>query len=135
MQPSGLVGNIAIDDTVEIPENTSATLNGTIIKGNVLVRSGAALISNGAKIDGNVQAFDAYWAELRQQTVVGGDVQGEGTRSLIVRGGTFVGGNVQLTEASAPGNEDTLWVQASRGDGDLQAEKSPGRLRALGNQI
>jgi len=81
VQPSGLVGNIAIDDTVEIPGNTSATLNGTIIKGNVLVRSGAALISNGAQIDGNVQAFDAYLAELRQQAVVGGDVQGEGTAS------------------------------------------------------
>jgi len=132
---TGTVGPITIDDTVEIRRNTSATLNGTIIKGNVLVRSGATLISNGAKIDGNVQAFDAYLVDLRQQTAVDGDVQGEGTRSLIVRGGTFVGGNVQLTEASAPGNENTLWVEASRVDGDLQAEKSPGRLRALGNQI
>ncbi len=46
-----------------------------------------------------------------------------------------MGGKVQLTEASATGNEDTLWVEASRVDGDLQAEKSPGRLRALKNQI
>jgi hypothetical protein len=37
---SGRVGPITIDDTVEIPRNDRATLNGTVIKGNVLVRKG-----------------------------------------------------------------------------------------------
>jgi cytoskeletal protein CcmA (bactofilin family) len=132
---SGKLGRVTIDDTVEIRRNTSATLNGTVIKGNVLVRSGATLVSNGAKIDGNVQAFDANRVDLGQQTVVHGDVQAEGTRSLIVRGGTFVGGNVQLTEASAAVTEDALRVEFSKVDGDLHAEKSSGRLRALENQI
>jgi hypothetical protein len=138
---SGTIGNITIDDTVEIRRNTSATLNGTVIKGNVLVRSGATLISNGAKIDGNVQAFGAYLVDLRPETKVDGDVQGEGTRFIIVRGvsrknkNTVVGGNVQLTEASAAATEDALRVEFSQVDGDLQVEKSPGRLRALGNQI
>lgn len=135
---SGRVGPITIDDTVEIPRNARATLNGTVIKGNVLVRSGATLISNGAQIEGNVQAFGAHLVDLRPGTKVDGDVQGQGTRSIIVRGenkNTFVGGNIQLTEASAASTEDALSVESSRVDGDLQAEKSSGRLRALGNQI
>lgn len=59
MKLNGLIGNITNDDTVQIPGNTLATLNGTIIKSDVWVRSAATLISNGPKRDGNVQAFDA----------------------------------------------------------------------------
>lgn len=131
----GTVGPRTIDDDVVIARGTNCVLNGTIIKGNVRVLSGARLSAFGAKIDGNVQAFDANLVDLTQSTRVGGDVQGEGTRSIVVRGNTRVGGNVQLTEGSAPLDVDALLVQNSTVIGDVQAEKSSGRLRSLSNTI
>jgi hypothetical protein len=66
---------------------------------------------------------------------VTGDVQGKGTRSILVRNGTWVDGNVQLTEGSASSRLDALLVRNATVIGDVQAEKSRGRLRALGNRI
>jgi len=102
-------------DTIEIPANTTATLTGTIVKGDVKVYQNAKFTANRARIDG--------------------DVQGKYSRTVIVQGGTFVGGNVQVTEAVAPSTVDALLVTNATVDGDVQAEKSAGRLRAVGNRI
>ena len=131
----GTVGPRTIDDDVVIARGTTCVLNGTIIKGNVRVQSGAKLTALGARIIGNVQAFDSNLVSLKQGTRVNGDVQGEGTRSILVLGNTRVGGNVQLTEGSAPTNVDALLVQNAVVSGDVQAEKSSGRLRSLGNAV
>ncbi len=127
----GKVGPVTIDDNVVIARDTTAALNGTIIKGNVKVRRGATLITRGARIDGNVQAAGSLLVDLRQKTFVDGDVQGERTRSVLVRGGTVVGGNIQIKEAAAPVDVDALFVRTARVDGDVQVEKSAGRLRVL----
>lgn len=130
----GNVGPRIIDDNVAIARNSSCTLNGTVIKGNVRVLGGARLTAFGAKVDGNVQAFGSKLVELKQRTEVKGDVQGEETRTLVVRGST-VGGNIQLKEGAAIGSAATLLVQNTTIGGDLQAEKSTGRLNAFGNRI
>jgi hypothetical protein len=77
-----------------------------------------------------VQAFGAHLVDLRPETKVDGDVQGQGTRSIIVRGenkNTFVGGNIQLTEASAASTEDALSVESSRVGGWGSTGSYPGR--------
>ena len=132
---TGEISSQTIDDNVEVPQDTALTLNGTTIKGNVFVRRGATLNANGARIIGNVQAYDAYLVDLRGSTYVDGDVQGKCTRSVIVRDGTRVGGNVQIEEAIAPGDVDALFVDNATVDGDVQAQKSSGRLRVKASQI
>jgi hypothetical protein len=131
----GTVGSRTINDNVIIARNTTCVLNGTTIRGNIIVRAGAKLYANGARVTGNVQADNSFLVDLRQSTRVGGDVQGKATRSILVRGGTWVGGNVQLTEGSAGGGVDALLVRDATVVGDVQAEKSGGRLRAIDNRI
>lgn len=58
-----------------------------------------------------------------------GDVQGAGSSSIRVRGGTRVGGNVQLQSGNS------LLVLDSVVDGDVQAEKSVGPIRVTGTTI
>lgn len=131
----GTVGPRTIDGNVVIARGTSCVLNGTIIKGNVRILNGAKLRTFGAQIEGNIQAAGAKLVDLSQVTTIGGDVQGKGTRSILVRGNTRVEGNVQLTEGSAPRNVDALLVQNAIVGGDVQAEKSSGRLQALAVSI
>ncbi|MES2475229.1 MAG: hypothetical protein V4640_05575 [Verrucomicrobiota bacterium] len=131
----GSVGARVIDDDVVIARNTRCVMEGTLIKGNIRVLSGAKLIGKRIRVDGNVQAFDAFLVDLRQGTRVEGDVQGEGTRSIRVVGGTRVSGNVQLTEGSAPAGVDALLVSGATVEGDVQAEKSSGRLRSRNSTV
>lgn len=132
---SGITGPETIDDNVVVPRNTITTFNGTTVKGNVTVQKDAQFFANGARIEGNVQAYGADLVDLNQETFIDGDVQGEKTRSVIVRDGTLVGGNVQITEAAAPDNEDSLLVENATVNGDVQAEKSSGRIRTFNSLV
>jgi cytoskeletal protein CcmA (bactofilin family) len=87
---TGTRGAITIDDTIEIPAGATATLNGTIVKGDVKVYRNASFIANGARIEGNVQADlvsspSASLVKLDLNTRVDGDVQGKYTRTVIVQ--------------------------------------------------
>jgi cytoskeletal protein CcmA (bactofilin family) len=132
---TGNVGPITIDDNVIIPQNSTVTLNGTTIRGNVFVRSGARLFTYAAIIEGNVQATGSFVVDLRNQSKVGGDVQGYRTRTVRVREGTAVDGNVQIKEARASIDVDALQVNFASVDGDVQAEKSSGRFRVRDSYI
>ena len=68
---SGTIGPITIDDSVVV-QNASCTLNGTIVKGNVLVNSGGRLTTLGAQIDGNIQAKGAISVTVEPNTYVEG---------------------------------------------------------------
>ena len=129
-----ILGPVRINEDLEIPRDTVATLNGTTVDGNVYVRSGAQLIANGAYIIGNVQAYGASLVDLKQQTFVVGNVEGKNTRSVLVREDTYVGGNVQITEASSPIDVDMLLVDGARVKQNVQVDKSAGRLRVVNNQ-
>jgi hypothetical protein len=64
-------------------------------------------------------------------TRVNGDVQGKGTRSLLVRDGTRVGGNLQFVE-----NRRGPYVMTSKQiDGDLQFFKNRGSGAITGYQV
>ena len=135
----GTITGGVYNDTIQIPAGATATLNGTIVKGDVKVYRNASFTANGARIEGNVQADlespSALLVKLDLNTRVDGDVQGKYTRTVIVQGGTGVGGNVQVAEAVAASTVDALLVTNATVDGDVQAEKSSGRLRAVGNRI
>lgn len=129
------LGNIEIDDNVEVPPETTLTLNGTTIKGNVYVNRGAQLIANDARVIGNIQAYRSYLVDLRIGTFIDGDVQGKYVRSVLVSSGVLVGGNVQIVQAITTMDVDALWVESAIVDGDVQAEKSGGRLRVNETQV
>ena len=135
MAMSEVMGPETIDDNVVVLPNTITTFNGTTVKGNVTVMQNAQFFANGASIEGNVQAHGAYLVDLGQQTFIDGDVQGDKTRSVIVRGGTVVGGNVQISKAVAPADVDALLVNNAEVGGDVQAEKSSGRLRVKSSLV
>jgi hypothetical protein len=131
----GTIDRRVINDTVEIRPGTSCVLNGTIIVGNLLVRRGARLVANQATIYGNVQAEGAALVQLNDRTRVGGDVQGKKTRAVIVRSDSRVGGHILIQEATAPARVNALLVQRVVVAGDIQIEKSSGKIRVIGNTI
>jgi hypothetical protein len=57
------------------------------------------------------------------------------TRAVIVRSDSRVGGNIQIQEATAPARVNALLVQRVVVAGDIQVEKSSGKVRVLGNTI
>lgn len=126
---------LEIDDDIEVPPDSTLTLNGTTIKGNVYVNRGARLIADNADIIGNVQAYRSDLVDLGNGTYVEGDVQGKFTASVIVGATVFVGGNVQIVEANTSMDMDALRVESAFVDGDVQTEKSRGRLRVVNSNV
>jgi hypothetical protein len=102
--------------------STGTELTGTVgpitIADDVVIPQNTTTMLNGSSL-----------VDLRQ-TFVDGDVQGEGTRSVIVGAFPQVMGNVQITEAAASAGVYALQLDAAVVDGDVQVEKSAGRLRA-----
>lgn len=130
----GEKGGETIDDNVVVQQNNAVTLNRTIVDGNVIVLQNARLIADGAQIDGNVQVYEGAVVDLKS-SFIDGDVQGTRTRSVIVRDGTLVGGNIHLTEGDASDEDSALVVRDARVDGDVQAKKSSGGLLVKNTRI
>ncbi|RKT45783.1 hypothetical protein [Thiocapsa rosea] len=121
-------GAVTIDGNVVV--KGICNLNGTKVKGNVLVYSGGTLTATGALIDGNVQAKDANAVTLRS-SYVKGDVQAEnlrGSPSYIEK--NRVDGNIQLKS-----NRRTVAVRDNVVDGDVQAFSNTGGLIIARNTI
>jgi hypothetical protein len=131
---SGVVDDQIIDDNVIVPNDSTLTLNRATVNGNVYVKSGSQFLATNSVINGNVQAFRADLIDLMQGTFVDGDVQGENTLSVLIRD-VMVGGNIQIKEAESPMTTDTLLVEFSTVDGDVQAEKSSGRMKVAESHI
>lgn len=111
------LGKVTIDDTVVV-QNAACSLNGTYVKGNVLVYSGGRLTTTGARIDGNIQAKDAISVTVTKSTFVDGDIQLENLRgaSSAVTDSTVMG-NIQLKT-----NRQAVTVSRNEVDGDIQFE-------------
>lgn len=123
----GNIGPRVIDDNVIIDRNSSCVLNGTIIKGNLLVKPGARLTAKRARVDGNVQAGRMTRVTIAQRTLVQGDVRGKGTRWLVVKDRSIVEGNVRLQSGSAAPGRAALNLNGAQVFGDVRAETSRGR--------
>lgn len=131
----GTIEGRVIEDNAVIPAGASTILTNTVIKGNLLVRGNARVVSAGSTIEGNVQSDRSALIDIGQSTLVKGNVQALRTRSVFLRTGTTVEGSVQIVESTAPANVHALLVQDTTIKGDLQAEKSSGQIRAIDNDI
>jgi hypothetical protein len=114
---SGTIGPVTIDDSVVV-QNASCTLNGTIVKGNVLVYAGGRLTTLGAQIDGSIQAKDAISVTVEPNTYVEGDIQLENLSRTSKITYSNVTGNIQLKY-----NRQTVTVDYNTVGGDIQFEE------------
>jgi hypothetical protein len=130
----GRVGSRIINDDVVIARGTTCVLEGTTIKGDVRVLSGAKLYANGAWVDGSVFAYRSELVAIQKSSRVTWNVRGNRTR-ILVRGKSHVGGHMRLTRASVPDDVDALLVRSSTVIGNVVAKENKGKLRILNSQI
>ena len=114
---SGTIGPVTIGDNIVV-QNASCTLNGTIVKGNVLVYSGGRLTTLGAQIDGNIQAKGAVTVTVHPNTYVDGDIQLENLSGPSKITYSDVTGNIQMKY-----NRRTVTVDYNTVNGDIQFEE------------
>jgi hypothetical protein len=121
-------GAVTIDDNVVV--RGICSLNGTSVKGNVLVYSGGRLTATNVRVDGNIQAEGAGSVAVRN-SAIDGDIQLKGVRgsaSYII--GNRVNGNIQMER-----NTRFLDVQSNVVDGDIQAFSNTGRVNIRSNVV
>jgi hypothetical protein len=105
---SGSLGSVTVDNLV-VSQNTTCTLNGTRITGNLFVLRNATLHAFNVNVNGNIQADSAA--------------------RVNVYGGSFVGGNIQIAVSGAAD------IQRVDIDGDLQFDDNNSYLQADNNRI
>ncbi len=122
------LGKVAIDDNVIV--NGTCVLDGTLIKGNVLVKPNGALTVLDARIEGNIQADGGLYVRV-ERTSVDGDIQLEGVSGQESHfKNNNIGGNLQLDN-----NRVRLVAQRNIIDGDLQAFSNTGGVVIRYNTI
>jgi hypothetical protein len=105
---TGRIGARTVDN-LRVPSGESCTLEGTTVKGTIKVSRNARLEAINVKVIGNVQ--------------------GENARNVIVRGGSRVGGSVQIVQGAS------ARVAYSRVNGDILFDDQDGKLSAVKNKI
>jgi hypothetical protein len=115
-------------ENFEVPQDTTCTLTGTIVQGNVIVQRGGTLIAARIRVEGNVQAEGAAKVNVANSTV-GGSVQiKQGGSARVVR--TSIEGDLQFDAMTAP-----LDARYNTVGGSVQAFQNSGRLEISRNRI
>lgn len=107
-QCRGTLGAIEVEN-VTVPVGAACTLNGTNVKGNIVVQPQANLQANQVRVGGNIQA--------------------EGAASVVVTPGSFVDGSVQIKQGGSA-NVSGVTIRS-----DLQLESNRGAVNAASNQV
>jgi hypothetical protein len=122
------IGRVTIDGNVLVA--APCRLDGTTVKGNVLLFAGGSLVAVGANIIGNIQAENADFIDVADTDVNGGiqldDLVGDATR--VER--STVGGSIQLKD-----NRSRLEVFDNDVIGDVQAFSNVGGVVITDNVI
>ena len=105
---TGTIGARTVDN-VKVPAGGTCRLNGTTVKGTINVNSNARLIAEGVRVVGNVQ--------------------GENARRVVVRGGSRVGGSIQVVQGGSG------LVKRVHVNGDILFDDQSGMVEVLQNQV
>lgn len=125
---TGFIG-AATHDNVKVPEGATCTMEGTTVKGNIVVETNATLRASDVHVNGNIQ--------------------GEGARSVNVMRGSFVGGSIQVVQGRSAAvrnseitmdilfdeNTARLIARSNRIGGNLQAFQNTGGVAIIRNVI
>jgi hypothetical protein len=104
----GSLGAITVDN-LRVPQGATCSLNGTIVQGTIQVQRAATLIAVNVRVTGNVQ--------------------GENAQNVVVRGGSRVGGSVQVVQGAR------ARVAFSRVNADILFDENNAALSAISNRI
>jgi hypothetical protein len=104
----GTIGARTVDN-LRVPQGATCTLNGTFVKGTIKVQRAATLIATNVRVIGNVQ--------------------GENAQNVVVKGGSRVGGSVQVVQGAR------AKVAFSRVNGDILYDENDGQLSVVSSRI
>ena len=122
------LGPVTVDGNVLV--TTSCQLDGTTVKGNILVYAGGSLVARDVRVEGNVQADRALSLDVERSQVVG-SVQLEGLTGELARVvDNEVVGNIQFKDTRA-----RIEVMANQVGADVQAFANLGGVRVQDNVI
>lgn len=124
----GNLGAITVDN-VKVPQGKTCILNGTKVKGNIVVNTNATLRAKAVRVNGNIQAEGASYVEVLSNSMVGGSIQvKQGQRARLV--GNKINGSIQLES-----NRGTLVSSSNTVGADLQAFQNTGGVSLSRNRI
>lgn len=122
------LGEVIVDGNVLV--STPCRLDGTTVKGNVLLYAGGSLVARDASIEGSIQGDTADFIDV-ENSRVNGNIQLDGlVGDLSTMTQTRVGGSIQLND-----NRSALVVDANEVIGDVQAFDNLGGVLIANNQI
>jgi hypothetical protein len=124
----GSLGAITVDN-LRVPQGATCTLQGTRVQGTAKVEANATLRATDVRVIGNVQGENANLVVLRGGSRVGGSVQivqGGGARVI----GSNVSGDILFDE-----NDRALEALRNTIGGNLQAFQNTGGIEIRGNRI
>jgi hypothetical protein len=104
----GTIGARTVDN-LRVPQGATCRLNGTFVKGTIKVQRAATLIATNVRVIGNVQ--------------------GENARNVVVKGGSRVGGSVQVVQGAR------ARVANSQVSGDILYDENRGRVSVVSSRI
>ena len=105
---TGSLGAITVDN-LRVPQGATCLLDGTQVEGTITVKGNARLVAVNVDVDGNVQA--------------------ENSRRVVVKGGSTVGGSVQIVQSGA------ARVARTAVNADIQFDANSRPLAALRNTV
>ena len=105
---TGPIGARTVDN-LKVPAGATCRLNGTTVKGSINVNRKARLIAVGVRVVGNVQ--------------------GENARRIVVRGGSTVGGSIQVVQGRSG------LIKRVRVNADILFDDQNGMVEVLRNQV
>ena len=122
------LGPVTVDGNVLV--TTRCQLDGTTVKGNILLYAGGSLVARDVRVEGNVQADRALSLDVERSQVTG-SVQLEGLTGELARVvDNEVVGNIQVKDTRA-----RVEVMANQVGADVQAFANLGGVRVQDNVI
>lgn len=124
---TGTMGDGA-KENLRVPRNTTCTLNGTQVKGDITVEPNATLYAFNAWVGGGIK-LDEKAALSAFNVRVEGDAQAQHASQMNIFAGSFIGGIVRVVHA---GTADIDGVHIGK---DLVIEKNTHSLKVSNNTI
>ena len=124
----GRLGEATVEN-VNVPSDATCLLDGTVVQGNVFVRSNARLVTRDVRVGGNIQAENSRLVQVLSGTRVGGNIQvNQGGATTIDR--VVVDGDIQLEQNA--GRQD---VEGARVGGNMQVNQNSGGVFLNDNRV
>jgi cytoskeletal protein CcmA (bactofilin family) len=122
------LGAVTIEGNVTVTQ--TCQLDGTTVKGNILLYAGGSLVARDVRLEGNVQAEQALSVDLERSQVTG-SVQLDGLTGELARVvDNEIVGNIQVSDSRA-----RIEVMANQVGADVQAFANLGGVRVQDNVI